>query len=83
MKIALFGATGRVGHHMLEKALSEGHSVTALVQSPKKLATHEKLTAIQGDVRNQQDVDKTISGVDVVLSSLGTGETTILTEAIP
>lgn len=82
MKIALFGATGRVGQYVLKKALDEGHSVTALVRSPEKLAEHERLTLIQGDVRNRADVEKTLTGMEVVLSALGTDKTTTLTEAI-
>lgn len=82
MKIALFGATGRVGGHILAKALGEGHSVTALVRSSEQLVVHDRLTVIQGDVRNEQDVDQTLTGVDAVISALGTGTTT-LTEAVP
>ncbi len=83
MKIALFGATGRVGQYALKKALSEGHSVTALTLNKKNLSPSENLTIIEGDVRNRQDVEKTISGADAVLSTLGTNKTTALTEAIP
>lgn len=83
MKIALFGATGRVGRHVLEKALSEGHIVRALTLNKEKLTPRENLTIIEGDVRNRKDVEKMILGVDAVLSSLGTNKTTALTEAIP
>lgn len=82
MKIALFGATGRVGHRVLKIALDQGHSVTALVRSPEKLTEHNKLTVIEGDVRTEGDVINTISGMDVVLSALGTSKDT-LTESIP
>ena len=44
MKIALFGATGRVGGEVLKLALVEGHEVTVLVRSPEKLVPHDRLT---------------------------------------
>lgn len=38
MRIALIGASGRVGRPILEEALARGHDVTAIVRSPEKLA---------------------------------------------
>lgn len=83
MKITLFGATGRVGGEVLKLALVEGHEVTALVRSPEKLAPHDRLTIIQGDVRDVAAVSDAVAGMDVVFSSLGTDQTTTLTEAVP
>jgi len=83
MKIALFGATGRVGGEVLKLALAEGHEVTVLVRSPEKLAPHDRLTIIQGDVRDAVTVSQAVAGMDVVFSSLGTDQTTTLTEAVP
>lgn len=83
MKIALFGATGRVGTEVLKLALEDGHEVTVLSRSPEKLVTHDKLTIVQGDVREESDVARTIIGADVVFSALGTDKTTTLTEAVP
>ena len=83
MKIALFGATGRVGKEVLKQALAAGHEVVALVRSHEKLTGKDKLTIIQGDVRDAAAVSHAISGVDVVFSALGTDKTTTLTEAVP
>ena len=83
MKIALFGATGRVGNEVLKQALAAGYEVIALVRSPEKLAENNNLTIIQGDVRDGAAVSHAISGVDVVFSALGTDKTTTLTEAVP
>lgn len=71
-KIALFGATGRTGKHFMNKALSEGHTIKALVRSPEKVTvTDEKLTIIKGDVLSAEDVKKTIKDCDVVVSLFG------------
>jgi putative NADH-flavin reductase len=71
MRIALFGATGAVGGHFLNKALAAGHEVTALVRTPEKLSEHTNLSVLKGDVTSPSDVAKLISGADVVVSCLG------------
>jgi putative NADH-flavin reductase len=71
MRIALFGATGAVGGHFLNKALAAGHEVTALVRTPEKLREDTSLSALKGEVTSPSDVAKPISGADVVVSCLG------------
>jgi len=71
MRIALFGATGAVGGHFLNKALAAGHEVAALVRTPEKLTEHTNLSALKGDVTSPSDVAKVILGDDVVVSCLG------------
>jgi putative NADH-flavin reductase len=71
MRIALFGATGAVGGHFLNKALAAGHEVAALVRTPEKLTKHTNLSALKGDVTSPSDVAKVILGADVVVSCLG------------
>tara|TARA_B100001142_G_scaffold330189_1_gene396865 strand:+ start:515 stop:1132 length:618 start_codon:yes stop_codon:yes gene_type:complete len=71
MRIALFGATGAVGGHFLNKALSAGHEVVALVRTPEKLRENTSLSALKGDVTSPSDVTRPISGTDVVVSCLG------------
>lgn len=81
LKIALFGATGRVGSEVLKLALADGHEVTVLVRSPEKLRMYDLLTVVEGDVRVGEDVARVVAGADVVFSALGTDKTTTLTEA--
>jgi putative NADH-flavin reductase len=71
MKIALFGATGAVGGYFLNKALTAGHEVTALVRSPKKLVAQPNLRAVKGNVTEASDVQSVINQADVVVSCLG------------
>lgn len=71
MKITIFGATGRTGVHLVNKALAEGYEVVAFVRDPAKLAIqHERLTAVQGDVSRAADVERAIGGADAVITSL-------------
>lgn len=82
MNIALFGATGRVGNAILWLLLENKIDVTALVRDSEKLKPHAQLTVLQGDARNVSDVESTLENADVVISALGTDQTTVLTEAI-
>lgn len=74
MKVIIFGATGTVGHHLIEQALQQGHTVTAFVRTPEKVTTtHPQLQIFQGDVLDQSAVDRAITGHDAVLVTLGAG----------
>ena len=71
-KIALFGATGQTGQKFLEAAINKGYEVKVLVRDRTKLKTNSpKLTVIEGDVLNEQDVSKAIEGSDIVVSLFG------------
>lgn len=82
MKLAIFGATGRVGGEFVKRALNDGHQVRALVRTAK-LDKHPNLEVMIGDVRNKHDVERTMAGADAVFSALGTDRTTTLSEAMP
>lgn len=82
MKLAIFGATGRVGSEILNRALADGHHVKALVRS-EKLEVHPNLEIIVGDVRNAADVEKTVAGTTAIFSAIGTDRTTTLSDAAP
>ena len=82
MHIALFGATGRVGNVFLTRALADGHTVTALVRNVTKLTPAPNLTIVQGDAKQYDDVAKVMTDADIVVSSLGTDQTTTLTESM-
>jgi putative NADH-flavin reductase len=72
VKLAVFGATGKVGRTLTRRALEVGHEVTALVRDPAKLeVTHSRLRVVQGDATNAKDVDAVVGGHDAVLSALG------------
>jgi len=82
MRIALFGATGRVGSDILLLLLKNNIEVTALVRDSQKVQPHDRLTVLQGDARKASDIECTLENVDAVISALGTDKTTVLTESI-
>jgi uncharacterized protein len=73
VRIALIGATGFVGSAILKEALDRGHEVTAIVRHPDKLTPHAKLHPKKGDVYNEDDVARLVTGHDAVISAFNPG----------
>jgi putative NADH-flavin reductase len=72
MKIVIFGAAGATGRILVERALAQGHEVTAFDRHTAPLTIqHPKPTLIQGDIFNSAQVEEAIAGQDVVISVLG------------
>ncbi|MFD2924380.1 NAD(P)-dependent oxidoreductase [Halobacillus naozhouensis] len=83
MKIAVFGATGRVGSRVVNKATEENIEVNALVRDrarAQEMIPNAHL--IEGNAKNPEDVEATIQGCDIVFSGLGTDKTTTLSQAV-
>lgn len=70
MKIAIIGATGFVGSHILKESLKRGHEVTAIARHTEKLEPQANLKIVQVDVNNVDEFAKAISGHDAVLSAV-------------
>ncbi len=74
MKITIFGATGALGSECLKQALEDGHEVTALIRSASRLPDKlkEKITLIEGDGLNPDDVKLSLSnGTEAILFAIG------------
>jgi len=70
MKIAIFGAGGRIGSRIVNEALSRGHEVTAVVRHPENYtleALHLKVA--KGDLFNSDDVESGVFDHDAVVSA--------------
>ncbi|MFI1521718.1 NAD(P)-dependent oxidoreductase [Kitasatospora cineracea] len=72
MRIAVLGATGRVGRLVAEQALDRGHEVVALVRSPQRYAPPARggVEVRQADVTRPQEFPE-LADVDVLVSALG------------
>lgn len=76
MKVALIGASGFVGSHILHELLDRGHQVTAIVRHPEKVSTHHpNLVVKKGDVYNEKEVTELVKGLDAVISAFNSGWT--------
>ncbi len=77
MRIVIFGATGSIGKHAVEEALTLNHQVVAFARNPATLnIEHSNLTLFPGDVFNLESVSAAIIGSDAVLISLGSRKLT-------
>src|SRR5262249_45607064 len=85
MRILILGATGRTGRALVDHALQRGHTVTALVRSPEKLAQERNGVVVRrGDPCNIDELKAALPGHDAVISTLGLpglGKSTILSDA--
>jgi putative NADH-flavin reductase len=78
MKLTIFGATGGTGTCLTEQALAAGHSVTAVVRDPARLAVpaHPRLEVVAADVLDPASIRPAVDGADAVLTAVappGTG----------
>ena len=72
LHVAVFGATGKIGRHVVEQLLAAGHTVTAYVRNPDKLPiSHPNLTVIEGELDDAAGVARAVDGADAVISALG------------
>ncbi|XP_015828749.3 flavin reductase (NADPH) isoform X3 [Nothobranchius furzeri] len=72
MKIALLGATGQTGQYLVKQALEQGHTVTAIVRNPEKLAVHhDNLKVVKADIFSANSLKTHFKDQDVVMSCLG------------
>ena len=74
MRILVFGGTGFVGLNIAAALLMRGHAVTLFDRADlppgarKDFASHgDRLTAIQGDVRDSQAVEAIAAGYDAII----------------
>jgi putative NADH-flavin reductase len=71
-RVLIIGATGGTGSQLVQQALERSYTVTALVRNPSKLqSNHPQLNVVQGNVLDEGDVSKAMTGQDAVLCALG------------
>lgn len=68
MKIAIFGASGRIGSRIVQEALNRGHDVTAIARHPEDYTViHDHLKVAKGDLFDSQDVETGAFNQDAVV----------------
>jgi putative NADH-flavin reductase len=69
MRIAIIGASGFIGSHVRDEALTRGHQVTAIVRHPEKITVRNpRLTVVKADILKDK-VDELVKGHDAVISA--------------
>ena len=74
MKVLILGPAGRTGQHLVKQALEQGHEVRVIAREPAKMNfKNQNLEIIAGDVLENSVLEKSMNGIEVVLSALGRG----------
>ena len=72
VKLGVFGASGRIGRHVVEQAVAKGHDVTALVREAGRLGElASRVRVVEGSIEDPQAVDRAVAGADAVISAVG------------
>jgi putative NADH-flavin reductase len=72
LKLVLLGATGATGLEVLRVAAERGHSVTAFVRSPERLAPFaDRISITTGDLLDKLQLAQVVDDHDAVLSTFG------------
>lgn len=71
LEIVIYGATGKIGSHVVQEALDRGHQVTAVSRNPSQITLqHERLTIARGDLLDEMSIAEIVTGKDVVIVSV-------------
>ena len=71
LSILVYGATGKVGSHVVEEALQRGHLVTAVSRDPSRIEKqHKNLSVEAGDLLDPQSIELLVEDKDVVIISV-------------
>lgn len=68
MKVAILGASGHVGKHLVDEALQRGHTVTGIARRPEKI--EQNIAKIKADVTEADALIQAIKENDAVISSV-------------
>lgn len=78
MTVAVAGATGFMGSHIVRELLAHGHSVRALVRTPAKASEvfqgvtgRERLTLVQGETVTDESASRLIEGAEACVNCIG------------
>ena len=77
-KVLVVGATGGTGRATIDALLKQGHRVTAFSRHAESLEnTSDRLSLLNGDATNPDDIDRAVAGHDAVIITLGITENPI------
>jgi nucleoside-diphosphate-sugar epimerase len=74
MLLALTGATGFIGQHLLRELPKRGHRLRVLLRRPSSVPT-SAASAVIGDLAQPRNMSAALQGVDAVIHSAGIAQT--------
>lgn len=73
MKIAVIGASGRIGKAIVAEALARGHQVIAIARNADKIEKASGVTIVKADVHSADETAAAIKGADALISAYNGG----------
>jgi putative NADH-flavin reductase len=70
MRVVIFGAAGKTGGLLVDRALAKGYEVTVLVRKTSKFKK-EGVHVVTGDATKLDDVLHAVRGQDAVIDAIG------------
>lgn len=74
-KVAVIGATGFVGAHVVNELSNRGYQVEALARDISKVPALENVSAKSIDINNPEDLSEALKGNDAVINTFNPGWT--------
>jgi putative NADH-flavin reductase len=71
VRVVVFGASGGIGGHVVERALAAGHEVVAVARDASKVPARERLTPAAADIGDPDAVARAVVGADAVIWAVG------------
>jgi len=75
MKVAIIGSTGYVGSHLVKELVDRNYDVVAIARHIENIPSSEKVTKLQVDINDNNQLVSALKGVDVVVSAFNAGWT--------
>jgi len=75
MKIAVIGASGFVGKHLVSELVNRKHSIKAFARNTENILAHENVEKIALDANDVEKLAANLADVDVVVSAYNAGWT--------
>jgi putative NADH-flavin reductase len=71
LQILVYGASGNIGHHIVDEALARGHLVTGVSRDPSRIEQrHSGFSIVQGDILEPDSIRSLIAGRDIIVISV-------------
>ena len=70
MKVALIGASGKIGSQILAELRSRGHAVTAVARNIDKVEAQPGVTPVRADLADTAGLANALRGHDAIISSV-------------
>lgn len=74
MTIALFGASGKIGRHLVPRLLAQGHDLRVLIHRTPLDGDAARIAQIPGSVTDAAAVDTVVADADIVIQMATTKE---------